>query len=194
MNIKISERLEKSTLRIYEGLCKIAESASTNELNEKINTIMDALGLEYDKFEDTSETSSTKKDEPTDEEPEVEAKVETKETPAGTETEDTFTVEEGKESLQGDENKVEVSEVVDNDKPKKKYSIIFHRDMPNVDWFEEDLGFDTFDEFIKFVDQKLPIRLSYREEELMEQKDSEVESGVIFSNLWFDIVKNAEGE
>lgn len=194
MDVKISERLEKSTLRIYEGLYKIAESASTDELNEKINTIMDALGLEYDKSEDTSETTSTKKEEPVEEEPEVEAKVETEETPAGTETEDTFTVEEGKESLQGDESKVEVSEVADNNKPKKKYSIVFHRDIPNYVFYEKDLGFNNFDEFVKFIYPNLPIRLSYREEELMEQKDSEVESGVIFSNLWFDIVKNAEEE
>lgn len=191
MDIKVSERLEQSTLRIYERLYKIAESASTDELNEKINTIMDALGLEYDKSENKSTSTSSTKEEPVEEEPEVETKVETEETPAGTETEDTFTVEEGKKSK---ENKVEVSEVVDNDKSKKKYSIVFHRDMPNVDFTEKDLGFDTFDEFIKFIDQKLPIRLSYREEELMEQKDSEVDSGIIFSNLWFDIVKNAEEE
>lgn len=191
MNVKVSERLEQSTLRIYERLYKIAESVSTDELNEKINTIMDALGLEYDKSEDKSKPTSSTKEEPVEEEPEVETKVETEETPAGTETEDTFTVEEGKKSK---ENKVEVSEIVDNDKSKKKYSIVFHRDMPNVDFIKKDLGFDTFDEFVKFIDQKLPIRLSYREEELMEQKDSEVNSGIIFSNLWFDIVKNAEEE
>ena len=61
-------------------------------------------------------------------------------------------------------------------------------------FYEKDLGFNNFDEFVKFIYPNLPIRLSYREEELMEQKDSEVESGVIFSNLWFDIVKNAEEE
>lgn len=193
MNVKISERLEQSTLQIYERLYKIAESATLDELNEKINTVMDALGLEHnDKTEQpVKETPAPAKEE---EEP-VEDEVETEEveqTPAGTETEDTFTVEESKKS--SDETKVEVSEDVDNDTPKKAYSISIHRDIPGFNAEAENMEFDSINELLQFVHEKLPVRLSYIEEEQIISNSRTDTGAIIFSNIWFDVIKNENDE
>lgn len=189
MNVKISERLEQSTLQIYERLYKIAESATLDELNEKINTVMDALGLEHDdKTEQpVKETPAPVKEEPVEDEVETE---EVEQTPAGTETEDTFTVEESKKS--SDETKVEVSEDVDNNTPKKAYSISIHRDIPGFDAESENMEFDSINELLQFVHEKLPVRLSYIEEEQIISNSRTDTGAIIFSNIWFDVIKNAD--
>ena len=67
----IDKFLENSVLRIYEGLSKEAEQGTTlEELNTKINTILNALGLADDTVK--SEIDNNNKKTESEEEPKVE--------------------------------------------------------------------------------------------------------------------------
>lgn len=167
----IDKFLENSVLRIYEGLSKEAEQGTTlEELNIKIDTILNALGLADDTVK--SETDNDKKTEP-EEEPEVEeTNVEdidiTEDT--GEEVEDTekeddvFTVDEGMEGNQ-----------------QGKYVIHFSRNAVYKDWFSEiknelndelELRFNSLDELLKFIESN-PVPLSYNDIDKIEKNSKE---------------------
>lgn len=167
----IDKFLENSVLRIYEGLSKEAEQGTTlEELNTKINTILNALGLADDTVK--SEIDNNKKTEP-EEEPEVEeTNVEdvdiTEDT--GEEVEDTekeddvFTVDEGMEGNQ-----------------QSKYVIRFSRNAVYKDWFSEienklddelKLRFNSLDELLKFIESN-PVPLSYNDIDKIEKNSKE---------------------
>lgn len=167
----IDKFLENSVLRIYEGLSKEAEQGTTlEELNTKINTILNALGLADDTVK--SEIDNNKKTEP-EEEPEVEeTNVEdvdiTEDT--GEEVEDTekeddvFTVDEGMEGNQ-----------------QSKYVIHFSRNAIYKDWFSEienklddelELRFNSLDELLKFIESN-PVPLSYNDIDKIEKNSKE---------------------
>lgn len=140
----IDEMLEQSVLRIYEGLSRkiIKEGVTIDELNGKINTILDALGLAD---EDTKAEVEQKEEEPVVEEKTEE--IVTEEEPKVEETEDTFTVDEGLEQTTGN------------------YVIRFSRNAEYKDWFadaiksklnsESEIEFNTLDELITFLNSGL---------------------------------------
>lgn len=167
----IDKFLENSVLRIYEGLSKEAEQGTTlEELNTKINTILNALGLADDTVK--SETDNDKKTEPEEESEVEETNVEdidiTEDT--GEEVEDTekeddiFTVDEGMEG-----NK------------QGKYVIRFSRNAVYKDWFSEienklddelELRFNSLDELLKFIESN-PVPLSYNDIDKIEKNSKE---------------------
>mgnify|MGYP006935834603 CR=1 FL=1 len=142
----IDEMLEQSVLRIYEGLSRkvIKEGVTIDELNDKINTILDALGLAD---EDTKVEVEKKEEEPAVEEETEEEVVTEEEEPKVEETEDTFTVDEGLEQTTGN------------------YVVKFSRNAEYKDWFtdtiksklnsESEMEFNTLDELITFLNSGL---------------------------------------
>lgn len=168
----IDKFLENSVLRIYEGLSKEAEQGTTlEELNTKINIILNALGLD-----DTvkSETDNNKKTKP-EEEPEVEE----------TNVEDVDIIEdtEDTEEVEDTEKKDDVFTVDEGMKGNKqgKYVIHFSRNAVYKDWFskiknklndELELRFNSLDELLKFVESN-PVPLSYNDIDKIEKNSKE---------------------
>lgn len=204
MNNKISERLEQSTLRIYEGLYKIAENASVEELNEKINTIMDALGLDVNISNDVEEPEVKETEDTIEVEDDgVENDIEVKDTSAATssgnsnsssssnnsasspssgsgitDNGDTITVDE---SLKSDGD-VEVSEKQNGYRlDVTKYIIGYDGDGS--------LEFKTLPEVIAYINEHIPLRFGYNDMTKLQQADFMNSAGNIFSNPWFDIIK-----
>lgn len=204
MNNKISERLEQSTLRIYEGLYKIAENASVEELNEKINTIMDALGLDVNISNDVEEPEVKETEDTIEVEDDgVENDIEVKDTSAATssgnsnsssssnnsasspssgsgitDNGDTITVDE---SLKPDGD-VEVSEKQNGYRlDVTKYIIGYDGDGS--------LEFKTLPEVIAYINEHIPLRFGYNDMTKLQQADFMNSAGNIFSNPWFDIIK-----
>lgn len=170
--------LENSVLRIYEGLSRkmISEGASLEDINNKINTIMDALGLEED-------TKTEEKPEPKVEEPKEEVKdtvtIEDDMSTEGKgeeENEDTFTVDESLDTKEEDE---------EVDAP---YVLILNRDITDYDGSKM-IGFNTLDELYQFIQTELPLRTSYRDLGAIEQGDYNKDEGTIFVNMWYRIIK-----
>lgn len=203
MNNKISERLEQSTLRIYEGLYKIAESASVEELNEKINTIMDALGLDVSTSNDVEEPEIKETDDTIEVEDDgIENDIEVKDTAAAassgsssnsssssnnsassssssiTDNGDTITVDE---SLKPD-GEVEVSE------KQNGYRLDITKYIIGYDG-DGSLEFKTLPEVIAYINKYIPLRFGYNDMTKLQQADFMNSAGNIFSNPWFDIIK-----
>lgn len=169
--------LENSVLRIYEGLSRkmINEGASLEDINNKINTIMDALGLEDD-------TKTEEKPEPKVEEPKEE------------EVKDTVTVEddmstEGKEEENEDTFTVDESlDTKEDEEVDAPYVLILNRDIIDYDGSKM-VGFNTLDELYQFIQTELPLRTSYRDLGAIEQGDYNKDEGTIFVNMWYKVVK-----
>lgn len=205
MNNKISERLEQSTLRIYEGLYKIAESASVEELNEKINTIMDALGLDVNTSNDVEEPEVKETEDTIEVEDDgVENDIEVKDTSVATSSSnsnssssssnssapspssssnvidngDTITVDE---SLKPD-GEVEVSE------KQNGYRLDITKYIIGYDG-DGSLEFKTLPEVIAYINEHIPLRFGYNDMTKLQQADFMNNAGNIFSNPWFDIIK-----
>lgn len=202
MNNKISERLEQSTLRIYEGLYKIAESASVEELNEKINTIMDALGLDVSTSNDVEEPEVKETEDTIEVEDDgVENDIEVKDTAVAssgsssssssnssapspssssgvTDNGDTITVDE---SLKPD-GEVEVNE------KQNGYRLDITKYIIGYDG-DGSLEFETLPEVIAYINEHIPLRFGYNDMTKLQQADFMNNAGNIFSNPWFDIVK-----
>lgn len=206
MNNKISERLEQSTLRIYEGLYKIAESASVEELNEKINTIMDALGLDVNTSDDVKEPEIKETEDSIEiEDDGVENDIEVKDTAAAassgsssgnsssssnnsasssssgsgvTDNGDTITIDE---SLKPD-GEVEVSE------KQNGYRLDITKYIIGYDG-DGSLEFETLPEVIAYINEHIPLRFGYNDMTKLQQADFMNSAGNIFSNPWFDIIK-----
>lgn len=169
----IDKFLENSVLRIYEGLSKEAEQGTTlEELNTKINTILNALGLADDTVK--SETDNDKKTEP-EEEPEVEE----------TNVEDVDIIEdtEDTEEVEDTEKKDDVFTVDEGMEGNKqgKYVIHFSRNAVYKDWFSKienklndklELRFNSLDELLKFVESN-PVPLSYNDIDKIEKNSKE---------------------
>lgn len=175
--------LEDSVLRIYEGLSRkmVNEGASLDDINNKINTIMDALGLEDSAK--TEEAPKSKVEEPKEEE-KVEDTVTIEDdmpTEGKEESDDTFTVDEG---LNVDEEQEEV------DAP---YVLILNRDIIDYDGSKM-VGFNTLDELYQFIQTELPLRTSYRDLGAIEQGDYNKNEGTIFVNMWYKVVKKGNSD
>lgn len=167
----IDKFLENSVLRIYEGLSKEAEQGTTlEELNTKINTILNALGLADDTVK--SEIDNNKKTEP-EEEPEVEE----------TNVEDVDIIEDTGEEVEDTEKEDDVFTVDEGMEGNKqgKYVIHFSRNAVYKDWFSEienklndelELRFNSLDELLKFVESN-PIPLSYNDIDKIEKNSKE---------------------
>ena len=167
----IDKFLENSVLRIYEGLSKEAEQGTTlEELNTKINTILNALGLADDTVK--SETGNDKKTEP-EEEPEVEE----------TNVEDVDITEDTGEEVEDIEKKDDVFTVDEGMEGNKqgKYVIHFSRNAVYKDWFSEienklddelELRFNSLDELLKFIESN-PVPLSYNDIDKIEKNSKE---------------------
>lgn len=167
----IDKFLENSVLRIYEGLSKEAEQGTTlEELNTKINTILNALGLADDTVK--SEIDNNKKTEP-EKEPEVEE----------TNVEDLDVIEDTKEEVEDTEKKDDVFTVDEGMEGNKqgKYVIHFSRNAVYKDWFSKienklndklELRFNSLDELLKFVESN-PIPLSYNDIDKIEKNSKE---------------------
>lgn len=164
--IKNDMMLEKSVLRIYEGLTKqiVKENASIEDIEDKINIIMDALGLEVEDKKEEVEV----KEEPKVEEETEEIVEDTKEE----ETPDTFTVEEGLES--------------DNE---GKYTLVINKDIIGYDG-DKNKSFNNLDDIIKYVEKEIPLRTSYNSFMSIEEKDNEIDNGELYKNAWYTIIKN----
>lgn len=166
----IEKFLENSVLRIYEGLSKEAEQGTTlEELNTKINTILNALGLADDTVK--SEIDNDKKTEP-EEEPEVEE----------TNVEDVDIIEDTEE-VEDTEKKDDVFTVDEGMEGNKqgKYVIHFSRNAVYKDWFSKienklndklELRFNSLDELLKFVESN-PVPLSYNDIDKIEKNSKE---------------------
>lgn len=169
----IDKFLENSVLRIYEGLSEEAEQGTTlEELNTKINTILNALGLADDTVK--SEIDNNKKTEP-EKEPEVEE----------TNVEDLDVIEDTKEEeeVEDTEKKDDVFTVDEGMEGNKqgKYVIHFSRNAVYKDWFSKienklndklELRFNSLDELLKFVESN-PIPLSYNDIDKIEKNSKE---------------------
>lgn len=192
MDIKISERLESSTMQIFERLYKIAESASLEELDAKINTIMDALGLE--------DTETTAKEEPkaSDEEKTEEntlviedtddEQAESKPAEEDKEVPGTFTVGED----------LGVAET----KPKYyPYTITFldsrgySTDLDEIKGQFTDtnaISFETLDDAVNFLGSHGFIRYAVVND--VYEADESREYGIIYMTNWYEVVKNKPEE
>lgn len=167
----IDKFLENSVLRIYEGLSKEAEQGTTlEELNTKINTILNALGLADDTVK--SEIDNDKKTEP-EEESEVEE----------TNVEDVDITEDTGEEVEDIEKKDDIFTVDEGIESNKqgKYIIHFSRNAVYKDWFSEienklddelELRFNSLDELLKFIESN-PVPLSYNDIDKIEKNSKE---------------------
>ena len=169
----IDKFLENSVLRIYEGLSKEAEQGTTlEELNTKINTILNALGLADDTVK--SEIDNNNKKTESEEEPEIEE----------TNVEDLDVIEDTKEEEVEDTEKKDdvftVDEGIEGSK-QGKYVIRFSRNAVYKDWFSEienklndelELRFNSLDELLKFIESN-PVPLSYNDIDKIEKNSKE---------------------
>lgn len=174
--------LEDSVLRIYEGLSRkmINEGASLDDINNKINTIMDALGLADNTK--TEEKPEPKVEEPKEEEVKDTVTIEDDMPTEGKEdSEDTFTVDESLEVKEEDE---------EVDAP---YILILNRDIADYTGSKM-VGFNTLDELYQFIQTELPLRTSYRDLGAIEQGDYNKDEGTIFVNMWYKVVKKGNSD
>lgn len=167
----IDKFLENSVLRIYEGLSEEAEQGTTlEELNTKINTILNALGLADDTVK--SEIDNDKKTEP-EKEPEVEE----------TNVEDLDVIEDTGEEVEDTEKEDDVFTVDEGmeDNKQGKYVIHFSRNAVYKDWFSKienklndklELRFNSLDELLKFIESN-PVPLSYNDIDKIEKNSKE---------------------
>lgn len=179
-------KIEKATLKIYEGLCnQISENKNSDEkisleeLDTKIDIIMDALGLSVSKSEK--------------EEPDIEEKtedIETKDIFKETSEEDnTDHMEE--ETIDEDEENIETKESLDSDNTKKKYKLEFldsreyASDLEKLD--KTVYYFDTLDELVKFLTDRDFI--SYKGVDKLMNKDEDKDKGLLYITSWYEVSK-----
>lgn len=165
--MRTEDKIAKSLFRIYEGLCKQIKESSESEINAKLDTIMDALGLK----EDEEKEVETEKKEVVEELPEDEEKL---------------VIEDKNEEV---EESVKVSET-------KKYKINFMdsrayaTDYDKIsDEFTEPnaITFDTLDEVIKFLMDHHIIR--YNDIDRLMNADEDKEKGLIYVTSWYEVAK-----
>lgn len=175
--------LMNAAVRVYEGLQKqVSESNVTvEELNNKIDKIMDALGLQED---DTVEDKKTE-----------DVITEEKTTEDTTEDEDSLDLSslvEDNKTEETKEDEDEVKESLDETvKSTKEYTIELTDNAKYKDWYQnikdKDLAFDDFDSLVSFLYNELPV--SYTDINNVSIKNASGES-VLLNNVYFTVYHN----
>lgn len=176
--MNIQDKIEKAVFRIYEGLAKqaIKENASIEELDEKIDIIMDALGLE------NSDNKEVKVD--TKQKEEIEVEDEPPEDVLASQP----PIEEEDKTIEETEDTITVDESLNNN-GITQYKITLNRDIFGYEGAKEKV-FNTMDEVIDFITKELPIRrISYSDLAKIEQNDIDKSEGKIYTNIWYTITK-----
>lgn len=175
--------LMNAAVRVYEGLQKqVSESNITvEELNNKIDKIMDALGLQED---DTIEDKKTE-DVITEEET-------TEDTTEDEDSLDLSSLVEDNKTEETKEDEDEVKESLDETvKSTKEYTIELTDNAKYKDWYQnikdKDLAFDDFDSLIHFLYNELPV--SYTDINNVSIKNASGES-VLLNNVYFTVYHN----
>lgn len=175
--------LMNAAVRVYEGLQKqVSESNVTvEELNNKIDKIMDALGLQED---DTIEDKKTE-DVITEEET-------TEDTTEDEDSLDLSSLVEDNKTEETKEDEDEVKESLDETvKSTKEYTIELTDNAKYKDWYQnikdKDLAFDDFDSLIHFLYNELPV--SYTDINNVSIKNASGES-VLLNNVYFTVYHN----
>lgn len=175
--------LMNAAVRVYEGLQKqVSESNVTvEELNNKIDKIMDALGLQED---DTVEDKKTE-DVITEEET-------TEDTTEDEDSLDLSSLVEDNKTEETKEDEDEVKESLDESvKSTKEYTIELTDNAKYKDWYQnikdKDLAFDDFDSLIYFLYNELPV--SYTDINNVSIKNASGES-VLLNNVYFTVYHN----
>lgn len=175
--------LMNAAVRVYEGLQKqVSESNVTvEELNNKIDKIMDALGLQED---DTVEDKKTE-DVITEEET-------TEDTTEDEDSLDLSSLVEDNKTEETKEDEDEVKESLDETvKSTKEYTIELTDNAKYKDWYQnikdKDLAFDDFDSLIHFLYNELPV--SYTDINNVSIKNASGES-VLLNNVYFTVYHN----
>lgn len=175
--------LMNAAVRVYEGLQKqVSESNVTvEELNNKIDKIMDALGLQED---DTIEDKKTE-DVITEEET-------TEDTTEDEDSLDLSSLVENNKTEETKEDEDEVKESLDETvKSTKEYTIELTDNAKYKDWYQnikdKDLAFDDFDSLIHFLYNELPV--SYTDINNVSIKNASGES-VLLNNVYFTVYHN----
>lgn len=175
--------LMNAAVRVYEGLQKqVSESNVTvEELNNKIDKIMDALGLqEDDTVEDKTEDVVT-------EEETTEDTIEDDENSL-----DLSSLVEDNKTEETKEDEDEVKESLDETvKSTKEYTIELTDNAKYKDWYQnikdKDLAFDDFDSLVSFLYNELPV--SYTDINNVSIKNASGES-VLLNNVYFTVYHN----
>lgn len=175
--------LMNAAVRVYEGLQKqVSESNVTvEELNNKIDKIMDALGLQED---DTVEDKKTE-----------DVIIEEETTEDTTEDEDSLDLSslvEDNKTEETKEDEDEVKESLDETvKSTKEYTIELTDNAKYKDWYQnikdKDLAFDDFDSLVSFLYNELPV--SYTDINNVSIKNASGES-VLLNNVYFTVYHN----
>lgn len=174
--------LMNAAVRVYEGLQKqISESNVTvEELNNKIDKIMDALGLqEDDTVEDKTEDVITEEET-------------TEDTTEDEDSLDLSSLVEDNKTEETKEDEDEVKESLDETvKSTKEYIIELTDNAKYKDWYQnikdKDLAFDDFDSLIHFLYNELPV--SYTDINNISIKNASNES-ILLSNVYFTVYHN----
>lgn len=172
----VNNNCNDKILKICESLIHISEgTASIDEIDVKLNTIMDALGL-TDETEAESEQEETNKDDETmniDDEPKIDNPFDDKdgETKVDNNSSDELIINEG----------------LDSD--GIGYEINFNRNAKNHDnWGVQNQKFSSLSELKHFIlKNNLPI--SSRELKQLEEADKEKSNGKLLVTLYFSIIK-----
>lgn len=175
--------LMNAAVRVYEGLQKqVSESNVTvEELNNKIDKIMDALGLQED---DTVEDKKTE-DVITEEET-------TEDTTEDEDSLDLSSLVEDNKTEETKEDEDEVKESLDETvKSTKEYTIELTDNAKYKDWYQnikdKNLAFDDFDSLVSFLYNELPV--SYTDINNVSIKNASGES-VLLNNVYFTVYHN----
>lgn len=180
---KTSDKLEELAIRIYEGLYKqvkednsMSEEDKINDIENKIDIIMDALGLET---EDKNEEEKDKENKDVD----VDIDVQDNE-------EDTFEIPNGEENAEEPaEESLMIGESVDNDS-KYKVEILDSADLDYAGAYnaQQFNYFSTLEETIDFL-QKIGALTDKAKANIVEN-DKIKNRGLIYIGRDYEVTKN----
>lgn len=183
---KTSDRLEELAIKIYEGLYKqvkednsMSEEDKIEDIENKIDIIMDALGLETeDKEEDKEENNDVNVDIDVQDDNEDE--------------EDTFEIPNEEENAEEPaEESLMIGESVDNEKENKyKVEILDNADLDYAGAYnaQQFNYFDTLDEVVDFL-QKIGA-LTDRAKANIVENDNIKSRGLIYIGRDYEVTKN----
>lgn len=168
--------------KISEGLYKqaIAENTSIDKLNDKIDVIMNALGLqEDDTVEDKTEDVITEEET-------------TEDTTEDEDSLDLSSLVEDNKTEETKEDEDEVKESLDETvKSTKEYTIKLTDNAKYKDWYQnikdKDLAFDDFDSLVSFLYNELPV--SYTDINNISIKNASNEP-ILLNNVYFTVYHN----
>ena len=178
-------KVKESLNLVSEHINKIAENTTLEELETKLDTIIDALGL------DVTETKDKKEDDTI----EIEDDVTVNDKESSTEDEEDTTVDNKEPSTEDEDDTFTVDESLNT--KVKPYSIQFmdsrayETDIDKIkDKFTSanSIDFDSLDELVSFLGENGFIR--YADVSDVYDADSAKESGLLYMTGWYEIVKN----